>query len=63
MVVNTGLTALQWKPHNVITLGQTENDDINQMIIITEDAVWVYEKYDSWQHSVPTFETNEISGC
>ncbi len=30
------VTVLQWKLLNVITLGQTQTDNINQMITITE---------------------------
>ncbi len=29
---------LQWKPLNVITLGQRETDNINQMLTLTEQA-------------------------
>jgi hypothetical protein len=29
-------TDIQWKPLNVITLGQTKSDNINQMITITD---------------------------
>ncbi len=28
---------IQWKPLNVITLGQTETDNINRLIILTDD--------------------------
>ncbi len=29
---------MQWKPLNVITLGQNESDNINQLITLTEQA-------------------------
>jgi hypothetical protein len=29
---------LQWKPLNVITLGQRESDNINRLITLTEQA-------------------------
>ncbi len=30
------MTEVQWKPHNVISLGQRESDNINGMITISE---------------------------
>ncbi len=36
------LMLLQWKPLNVITLGQTKSDNINRMITITGYSVLGY---------------------
>jgi hypothetical protein len=46
---------IQWKPLNVITLGQTEADNINWMITITGDCCLgeigvIIGKVESWQH-------------
>jgi len=53
----------------VITLGQTETDNINQTITLTEDCclgeigrcLVTIKKDESWQHLVQTFEINKIA--
>ena len=46
-------TVVQWKPLNVITLGQNKSDNINWMITLTDDFYLViYSKWDfeMWSH-------------
>ena len=43
---NLHLFSIQWKPLNVITLGQYKSDNINRMITITKDKMYQpYEVY------------------
>jgi hypothetical protein len=48
LILDIGNT-IQWKPLNVITLGQTKSDNINRMITITgyfylvSFSKWAYE--------------------
>ncbi len=37
-VILTDVILIQWKPLNVITLGQRESDNINRLITLTEQA-------------------------
>jgi hypothetical protein len=34
---------LQWKPLNVITLGQNDTENVNRMITLTEQAFWLID--------------------
>ncbi len=41
IVVVVVVMMVQWEPFNVITLGQTKDDDINQMITITGELIGI----------------------
>jgi len=41
VVIVVVVMMVQWEPFNVITLGQTKDDDINQMITITGELIGI----------------------
>ena len=61
------VSAIQWKPLNVITLGQRQTDNINQMITITEGhylgviSHLIIEKDESENRMFPLFKLKQIT--
>ncbi len=51
--IDTNIVKVQWMPLNVITLGQTESDNINGMITLTDKIyLLIYIKWSliMWSH-------------